>query len=225
MSDKLVFYNAHVCPYAQRAYIALKEVGAEFDVVNIDLLNKPDWYKDVNPELKVPVLATEGQNLAESLVIVEYINDRFPEKNLLPKEPIKRANIRFVIEYFASKVAPEFYKLLMNFKAENAKADYEKNLNTALVRLDELLKQQSATGPYFLGEQFSLADVAIAPFVIRIHTINQTLLNGLELETVKSSPRLTEFIKALIARPSVQETWIGDKELVTFLQKRFIDKE
>lgn len=79
-SDKITFYNALICPYAQRAAIALKEVGADYETINIDLQNKPDWYKDVNPELKVPALTVEGQNLAESLVIIEYINDRFPEK-------------------------------------------------------------------------------------------------------------------------------------------------
>ncbi|OBZ85474.1 Glutathione S-transferase omega-2 [Choanephora cucurbitarum] len=221
MTDKLVLYNAPVCPYAQRAYIALKEVGAEFDLVDIDLLNKPDWYKDVNPELKVPVLKIDGYNLAESMVIVEYINDRYPEKNLLPKDPLKRAQIRFAIEYFSSKVTPEFYKFLMNIKAENARADYEKNINQALTRFDELLKEQSATGPYFLGEEFSLADIAIAPFVFRIHAINNVLLDGLKLETVTSSSRLTEYIKGLLTRPSVKDTWIGEEELVGFMKKRF----
>ncbi|KAI8369810.1 glutathione S-transferase [Choanephora cucurbitarum] len=221
MTDKLVLYNAPVCPYAQRAYIALKEVGVEFDLVDIDLLNKPDWYKDVNPELKVPVLKINEYNLAESMVIVEYINDRYPEKNLLPKDPLKRAQIRFAIEYFSSKVTPEFYKFLMNIKAENARADYEKNINQALARFDELLKEQSATGPYFLGEEFSLADIAIAPFVFRIHAINNVLLDGLKLETVTSSSRLTEYVKGLLTRPSVKDTWIGEEELVGFMKKRF----
>ncbi|KAI8357277.1 glutathione S-transferase [Blakeslea trispora] len=221
MTDKLVLYNAPVCPYAQRAYIALKEVGAEFDVVDIDLLNKPDWYKDVNPELKVPVLKTEGQNLAESLVIIEYINDRYPEKNLLPKDPLKRAQIRFAIEYFASKISPEFYKFVMNMKAEDARANYEKNINQGLVRFEELLKQQSPTGPYFLGEEFSLADVAIAPFVMRIHALNTVFLDGLKLEAVTSSPRLTEFVKGVLTRPSVKDTWVGEEKLVEFLKKRF----
>lgn len=78
--DKITFYTNGACPYAQRAAIALKEVGAEYEPVEIDLQNKPSWYKDINPELKVPALNTEGQNVAESLVIIEYINDRFPDK-------------------------------------------------------------------------------------------------------------------------------------------------
>jgi glutathione S-transferase len=78
--DKITFYTSKICPYAQRAAIALKEVGAEYERVEIDLFNKPSWYKDINPDQKVPALNTEGQNVAESLVIIEYINDRFPEK-------------------------------------------------------------------------------------------------------------------------------------------------
>ncbi|KAI8087003.1 thioredoxin-like protein [Gilbertella persicaria] len=102
MSDKIVLYNARMYPYAQRAYIALKEVDVESERVDIDLSNKPDWYKDINPELKVPALTTEDQSIAESLGIIKYINDRFPEKNLLTQDPLKRAKIRFAIEYFSS---------------------------------------------------------------------------------------------------------------------------
>jgi glutathione S-transferase len=92
-------------------------------------------YKDVNPELKVPALNVEGQNIAESLVITEYIADRFPEANLLPKEPLKRANIRFAIEYFSTKVNAVFYKYVFNSKAEGAREAFEKDVNAGLVRV------------------------------------------------------------------------------------------
>lgn len=43
-TDKITFYNAVICPYAQRAAIALREAGANFETVDIDLTNKPAWY-------------------------------------------------------------------------------------------------------------------------------------------------------------------------------------
>ncbi|KAL9548454.1 hypothetical protein MBANPS3_005667 [Mucor bainieri] len=220
-SDKITFYNAIVCPYAQRAAIALKEVGAEYETVLIDLQNKPDWYKDVNPELKVPALNVEGQNLAESLVIIEYLADRFPEAKLLPKEPLKRANIRFAIEYFSSKVSTEFYKYVFNQSAENARENFETNVNAALIRFNELLLQQSKTGPYFLGEEYSLADVAIAPFVLRIHALLEHILDGYKFEAVQNNPRLHEFITGALQRPSVQETWFGDEKFIEAMSARF----
>lgn len=84
-------------------------------------------------------MTVEGQNLAESLVIIEYIADRFPEANLLPKEPIKRANVRFAIEYFASKIVAGFYKFAFNSKAEGARETYETEVNAALVRVSIII--------------------------------------------------------------------------------------
>ncbi|KAI8881520.1 glutathione S-transferase [Backusella circina FSU 941] len=220
-ADKLVFYNAIVCPYAQRAAIALKEVEADYEEVQIDLANKPDWYKDVNPELKVPALQTEGTNIAESLVIIEYINDRFPEKKLLPDGALQRAQVRFAIEYFSSKISSEWYKLLQNFKSAEAREAYDKNINTALVRFDELLHQQAASGPYFLGEQYSLADVAIAPFYARVNAFNKLALDGHVFDAVKNSPRLAEFLNGITSRPSFQESFFGDEKLIEFMKKRF----
>ncbi|CAO3639710.1 unnamed protein product [Mucor hiemalis] len=137
-NNKITFYNAIVCPYAQRVAIALKEVGTEYEKVEIDLQNKPDWYaKEINPESKVPVLNVEGQNIAESLVLVEYIADRFPEANLLPKEAIKRANIRFAIEYFGSKINASVFKYVTNQKVEGSRATFESEVNSALVRVSE----------------------------------------------------------------------------------------
>ncbi|KAI7907543.1 thioredoxin-like protein [Cokeromyces recurvatus] len=220
-TDKITLYTSLICPFAQRAAITLREVGANFESIQIDLLNKPTWYKDINPELKVPTIHTEGQNLAESLVIIEYLHDRFPEKKLLPEEPIKRANIRFAIEYFGSKVAPTLYKLIPNYTDANAIEEFKKNTNDALIRFNELLVKESASGPYFLGEQFSLADIAIAPFIMRIFAFNKRYLNGYEFDAIKSSTRLAEFFKGITSRPSVKETYIGDEGYIEGLQKRY----
>ncbi|CAO3664853.1 hypothetical protein G6F70_009203 [Rhizopus microsporus] len=220
-SDKITFYNAVICPYAQRAAIALREVGAEYETVEIDLSNKPDWYKDINPELKVPAFTVGGKHIAESLVLVEYLNDRFPEKNLLPKDPLKRAYVRYFIEYYSSKVQSEFFKYAFNIKAENAFTDYEKNVSGALDRVNELLVQQSPTGPYFLGNEYSIADIAVAPLLARILAFHRLFLNGYEWEAVKKYPRLSEFIKGITERPSFKETYIGDEEFVNSFTAKF----
>jgi glutathione S-transferase len=78
-ASKIILYNAIVCPYAQRAKIALQEVKASYETVDIDLANKPSWYGEVNPELKVPALKLNGKAIAESLVLIELVNDLYPE--------------------------------------------------------------------------------------------------------------------------------------------------
>ncbi|KAI8885195.1 glutathione S-transferase [Backusella circina FSU 941] len=219
-SDKIVFYNASVCPFAQRAAIALREVEADFEEVAVYLQNKPDWYKDVNPELKVPALKTEDTNIAEFLVIIEYLADSYPEKKLLPESALQRAQIRFAIEYFGSKINGEWFKLINNHKSDEVREDYDKNINTAFNRFDELLRQQSTSGPYFSGEKYSLADIAIAPFYARIKATNQFVLENYQSEAVKNSPRLAEFLNGIISRPSFQESYLGDEMFIEMMKKR-----
>lgn len=115
-----------------------------------------DRYKDINPETKVPALSIDGKNIAESLVLLELVADLYPEKgyvvwnicllataftflqkkiiSLLPKDPIKRAEVRFVIEFFASKVASQQYALLSNFNEESAQK-FKENVNAAYKRV------------------------------------------------------------------------------------------
>lgn len=83
------------------------------------------------------------------------------------------------------------------------------------------MKQQSSTGPYFLGEQFSLADVALAPFILRLHAFLNAVLDNYEFEAVKNSSRLASFIEGLSTRPSAKETYVGDEKYVNILVTRF----
>lgn len=81
--------------------------------------------------------------------------------------------------------------------------------------------QQSATGPYFLGDQYSLADIAIAPFILRINAFRKVALKGFEFDAVKANSRLAEFIEGISSRPTVQETYVGDKVFLEVMAKRF----
>ncbi|KAI8381427.1 glutathione S-transferase [Radiomyces spectabilis] len=221
MSGKLTFYNAVLCPFAQRVAIALREVGADFESVEIDLSNKPAWYKDVNPETKVPALSVNGVNIAESLVLLELLNDLYPEKKLLPNDAVKRAEVRFLIEYYSSNVVSNWYKHLRENANSGSREDYIAVLDKAYRRINDLLLAQSSSGPYFLGNQLSLADIAVAPFAGRIAAFEKHLLNGYEHEAVKQSPRLAEWFKGLAELPSFKDTFFGDKNVVDGIVNRF----
>lgn len=88
-------------------------------------------------------------------------------------------------------------------------------------QLNDLLLQSSATGPYFLGEQFSLADAAIAPFLLRLYSVAHFIDKDYEFEQVKASPRLAEFFKGVKTKPSIQETYCGDEAYAEILQKKY----
>ncbi|ORZ19883.1 thioredoxin-like protein [Absidia repens] len=216
--NKLTLYNAKLCPYAQRAVIALKEVGVAYEEVTVDLLNKPEWYAaKVNPEGKVPALDVDGTILAESLVIIELINDLYPEKKLLPSDPIQKAQIRFFIEYF-NKLWTNLFK---HITGQLSLEDYIKEAEPVWIRVNELLLEQSQTGPYFLGDQFSLADVALAPFIARIRAVTSRSEAGFEFKAVKENPRLAQFLQGVLDRPSFKESYIGDDGFFTSVQKKF----
>ncbi len=93
----LTLYNAARCPYAARARIALAEKGVEVEVVEIDLSDRPAWLYEKNPTGRVPVLEEDDRPLPESAVIMEFLDERYPEPALLPADPADRAHVRCLI--------------------------------------------------------------------------------------------------------------------------------
>ncbi|OBZ85149.1 Glutathione S-transferase omega-1 [Choanephora cucurbitarum] len=219
MTKKYILYSNIICPFGHRARIAFKELDVNFETVEVDLIDIPEWYKKLNPEERVPCLDVDGHILTESMVILEYLNECYPEKNLMPKDPLKRAKIRLAIDHFFNKVALPYFMFCTNSKGENTLAIYKETMEKAFVEFDTILKKQSPTGPYYLGKDFSMADVAIAPFLIRIYATNKHL--GHTINAVKRSSRLGEFIEGNISRPSVQETWCGDEKLIHGLKAKY----
>ena len=94
-------YTAERCPYAARARIVLAEKRLDYDAVEIDLDDRPAWIHEKNPLGRVPVYEEEGGLvLPESRVIMEYLDERYPEPALLPADPAERALARLWLERF-----------------------------------------------------------------------------------------------------------------------------
>src|SRR6185437_9769559 len=98
MAAPLKLISHKLCPYVQRAVIALTEKGVAFERIDIDLANKPEWFLKISPLGKVPVLVVTTEKSAvaifESNVICEYIEETQGGPNLHPKEPLTRAEHR-----------------------------------------------------------------------------------------------------------------------------------
>ena len=88
----MTLYDAARCPYCARVRIALAEKAIEYEAVEIDLRDRPDWIYELNASGKVPVL-DDGFLLPESAVIMEYLDDRYPEQRLLPRQRCKRRGL------------------------------------------------------------------------------------------------------------------------------------
>src|SRR5215475_10569554 len=99
MAVPLKLVSHKLCPYVQRAVIALTEKGAPFDRITIDLANKPDWFLAISPLGKVPLLSVGDEDVIfESAVILEYLEETQPNP-LYPADPLARARHRAMIEY------------------------------------------------------------------------------------------------------------------------------
>jgi RNA polymerase-associated protein len=96
----ITLYDADRCPYCARVRIVLAEKSVPYDVVAIDLGNRPAWLYDKNPVGKVPVLEEDGLCVPESAVIMELLEERFPDPPLLPLDPAHRALARLAVWRF-----------------------------------------------------------------------------------------------------------------------------
>ena len=98
MSD-IKIYSFDKCPYAQRSRMALIEKQLAFELIEIDVYNKPDWFLEISPYGKVPVLVDGGKTIYESAIINEYLEEKYPEVPLMPKDYFERARARIWIDY------------------------------------------------------------------------------------------------------------------------------
>jgi glutathione S-transferase len=101
-------YDAARCPYCARVRIMLAEKGLPYDTVEIDLGDRPQWLYELNVTGRVPVL-DDGFVLPESAVIMEYLEERYPDPPLLPPDPRERAAARLSVHRFDSTLGDDYY--------------------------------------------------------------------------------------------------------------------
>lgn len=203
---------SHVlCPYVQRAAIALAEKGLPFERRDIDLSAKPGWFLAVSPLGKTPVLLVDGEALFESAVICEYLEDTAAPA-LHPAAPLQRARHRAWVEFASALLAGiAAYYGAADEAALQVRAD---ELHARLQRLEEAVSD----GPYFAGEAFSLVDAAFAPVFRYLDLFDRIDGSGF----VSRRPRLAAWREALRTRPSVAGAVVADHEqrLFDFVLRR-----
>jgi len=177
-------YDAARCPFCARARIVLAEKKLSYETVEIDLTDRPAWLYDLNPVGKVPVLDEDGWILPESAVIAEYLDERYPEPPLWPKDPGERAAGRLLVFRFDEFSQP-YYALRRG--EDGARQRFEEEL----AALDSVL----AGTPWLTGRAFGLADVAFLPWLLRTRD-----LLGIELTRWQA---LDDWLARACERPSV----------------------
>ena len=172
----------------------LAEKGLGYELVEIDLDDRPAWIYEKNPLGKVPVYEEEGGLvLPESWVIMEYLEERYPELALLPADPAVRALGRLWLDRFDDRLGDAYYAL--------RRGDGPEQLDARLAELDRALEVQ----PYLTGRDYGLADIGYAPWILRAR---DTLDVDLERFT-----DLSDWFERLLARPAIA----AERELVAAL--------
>ncbi len=195
---QLTLVSHHLCPYVQRAAIALAEKGAPFERIMVDLAEKPAWFAAISPLGKVPLLQVRHPDgstavLFESAAICEYIEETQPGPRLHPHDPIARAQHRGWME-FGSAILADIWGLETTphddmFRSKQAA------LATKFARVETTLGH----GPYFAGEHFSLVDAVFGP-IFRYFDVFDTIS---DLGLFTTTPKIRRWRSALTQRPSV----------------------
>jgi glutathione S-transferase len=180
----ITLYDADRCPYCARVRIVLAEKGLEYETMVIDLDDRPAWIYEKNPLGRVPVLEEDTFVLAESAVINEYLEDRYPEPALWPADPAERALGRMLVFRFDELSRP-YYALRRGGEGAGERFD------AALAELDGLLESQV----FLSGREFGLADVAYVPWILRAR-------DRMEVE-LTPFPALVDWVTRLEQRPSI----------------------
>lgn len=193
MSAPLKLISHKLCPYVQRAVIALTEKGVPFERIDIDLANKPGWFLKLSPLGKTPVLQVGDKAIFESAVILEYLEETQPTP-LHPADPLERAEHRGWIE-FGSTILNDiagFYAAPNDVAFEAKTAQLEQRL----ARLEERV----AASPWFDGERFSLVDAVFGPVFRYFDMFDEIGDFGI----LAGKPKLARWRKALAERPSIR---------------------
>lgn len=197
--ERLTLVSHHLCPYVQRAAIALAEKGVAYERVYVDLAEKPDWFKALSPLGKTPVLKVEETAIFESAVILEYLEEIAPNP-LHPADPLRRAEHRSLIE-FGSAILND----IGAFYAAPDAAAFEAKRGRLAERF-AWLERRLRAAPWFDGAAFSLVDAVFAPVFRYFDAFDRIgdfgILSDLE--------RMGRWRSALAARPSIRVAVTAD---------------
>jgi glutathione S-transferase len=178
----ITLYDAARCPYCARVRIVLAEKDVEFEAIEIDLQDRPAWIYEKNVTGRVPVIEEDTWLLPESAVIMEYLEERYPEPALLAADPADRALARLWIFRHDDLTKP-YYAL------RRGEEDARPRLDEQLARLDDAL----ALRPWLGGADYGLADIAYIPWILRM----QQLLD------VEPPANVAAWVATMLDRPAV----------------------
>jgi RNA polymerase-associated protein len=196
----MTLYSGTTCPFSQRCRNVLYEKGMDFQIVDVDLHNKPEDLAVMNPYNQVPVLVERDLILYESNIINEYIDDRFPHPQLMPADPVMRARARLFLFRFEHEMFSHVETLEKGNQrsADKSRAAIRDNLS----QIAPVFAKQK----YMLGDEFSMLDVAIVPLLWR--------LDHYDIQLPKQAAPLMKYAERLFSRPAFIDSLTASEKVM-----------
>ncbi len=188
---QLELISFKLCPFVQRTIILLNSQKIDFKITYINLMDPPDWFKEISPTGQVPLLKADNEIIFESNVISEFVNDISPT-SLHPADAIQKAKNRAWIA-FSSSMFDDLFNIVIGDKASYTTA---KNALFEKFRKVESVKDNSQ---FFNGDDFAIIEAAFAPIFMRLGWINEFTNNALSLAEFKNLSAWSEAILSVEA--------------------------
>ena len=200
MTNQLRLYTFKLCPFAHRVRLTLAEKGLSAETIEVDLKNKPADFTAISPYGRVPLLLHGETRLWESSVIIQYLDETFPESPLMPAAPSERAHVRLWIDFADSRLFASTHRFIFE-RDETQRGILIEQMRDSVRALDQALRNRVGNGPYLMGSQLTLADIAIYPWFEQLATFQK--VSGFRMPD--DSRHIPDRSAAVAERPAVRQ--------------------
>jgi len=210
----ITLYGATLSPFVRKIRIFLAEKGLDYEHVQIDPFNKPADYENMSPFGRIPALKDGDKTLADSAVICSYLEEKYPGPPLYPSDPYLKARTLWFEKFGDYELAPQTTfrvfrnRVVMRLIGQTPdESVVEEALESQIPPLLDYLEKELGDTPYIVGNQFSVADIAIATqficFALGGEFVNQTRW-----------PRSANYLQCLFDRSSIQPLYQNELSFV-----------
>jgi len=177
--------------YSHRVRIVMAEKGVTSEIIDSNLDSLSDELLEVSPYAELPVLVDRDVCLYDSVVLMEYLDERFPHPPLLPVYPVSRAEIRLFIQRIQKDWCEMFDNLVSAKLSDSELKKTRQEFKSQIIALSPILKEK----PFFMSEDFSLVDCCIAPILWRLPLI------GIELQKDTKTKPIYAYMQKIFTKP------------------------
>ena len=213
-------YNHPLCPFAERARLALYAKDIKFQEVDIDLNHKPDWFLEVGGT--VPVLQTiDGNLLPESDVAIEYALAHDSGIDLVPGNPKEKALLKLFLKKYETGIMTAAYMTTMYGKDEDVMI-----LKQKIEAIEKSLSENDPGNKYLANQQeFSIVDVYLSPVLTRFHCRVEAKTPNLEAFSIDEYPHIGNYVNDVRSHPVVGHTYHSANGYVNFTLSKQKDSD